>query len=908
MSINIKDDLILVKDEDKTNQVEFCKYVNNQWKLKYLNTDKVYTYNRKNIEWHKDPKEIDIDQCMVYRNEIPLSNMKHILHFGSYIRVIFQNGSMKTYSGKEITIEKSSLTNQKAGNCFEYLHTLANEVSDKKDEEDTFLKRQYKKLTLISPRSVLASYLEGKPLKSSQSQSQVIFPFGFNQSQKSATEKAMIEQLSVIEGPPGTGKTQTILNIIANAIMNEKSVAVVSNNNSATANVLEKLQKYGLDFLAAYLGNKENKEAFFSNQSGTYPDMESWLMDESNIQSLKDRLTNAQYQLNKMLELKNRQAQLKQERSDLCTEYHYFQSYYEKSNLEEPHTEAFNKLKSDKVLRFFIEFEQNIKKGPIKLTTKLYNIFVYGISPFTFYKHPPEVILSFLQNTYYKKKIQELDEEIREISDRLQHYHFDEAMEVYTSDSMTLFKAILAKRYGNQISRAKFNQEVLWKNTNRFIKEYPLVLSTTHALRTNAQKQYMFDYVLVDEASQVDLVTGALALSSAKNAVVVGDVKQLPNVVTQDVKVRAERIFSSFDLHDAYDYTKHSLLSSIVQLYQNVPKTLLKEHYRCHPQIIGFCNQKFYNNELVVLTDHEDEDSPLVLYKTAEGNHARGTYNQRQIDVIMNEVIPNQKSQNSLGIVSPYRKQVEKMEYSKQEEKIEVDTVHKYQGREKDMMILSTVSNKVKKDDFVDDPNLINVAVSRAVEKLVVVVANNSENWNGTNIGDLVKYIQYNNFEVVESQVYSVFDLLYRDYSEKLLEIQKNSKKVSEFKSENLMNTIIESVLGLDDFSSYGYVMHQPLRMLIKDPIHLNEKERKYAMNYLTHTDFVIFNKMDKMPVLVVEVDGHAYHENNPKQLKRDEMKDEILRKYGIPILRLKTTGSNESEVLHNKLLELLEG
>jgi 2',3'-cyclic-nucleotide 2'-phosphodiesterase (5'-nucleotidase family) len=66
-------------------------------------------------------------------------------------------------------------------------------------------------------------------------------------------------------------------------------------------------------------------------------------------------------------------------------------------------------------------------------------------------------------------------------------------------------------------------------------------------------------------------------------------------------------------------------------------------------------------------------------------------------------------------------------------------------------------------NDFVDNPNLINVAVSRAVEKLIVVVSEGSEEWQGTNIGDLVRYIKYNNFEVIESQIYSVFDLLIVD-------------------------------------------------------------------------------------------------------------------------------------------------
>lgn len=78
-------------------------------------------------------------------------------------------------------------------------------------------------------------------------------------------------------------------------------------------------------------------------------------------------------------------------------------------------------------------------------------------------------------------------------------------------------------------------------------------------------------------------------------------------------------------------------------------------------------------------------------------------------------------------------------------------------------------------------------------------------------------------------------------------------------------------------------------------------------MNILTHTGFVIFNKLDKMPVLVVEVDGYAYHVNNPKQAARDKMKDAILEKYGIPILRLRTNESGEEARLNRKLQEVLK-
>lgn len=59
----------------------------------------------------------------------------------------------------------------------------------------------------------------------------------------------------------------------------------------------------------------------------------------------------------------------------------------------------------------------------------------------------------------------------------------------------------------------------------------------------------------MDEASQVDIATGALALSCAKNAIIVGDTKQLPNVVTADVKDKAEAIFDTYKIDDGYRYT-----------------------------------------------------------------------------------------------------------------------------------------------------------------------------------------------------------------------------------------------------------------------------------------------------------------------------------------------------------------
>jgi len=907
--VNTEESLIFIKGEDKTDQIKSCRYINGKWQVVFIN-NKVFSYNYANLVQYSSPRTINHETHVVYYNNKPESGIAKIIDFGDFVRIIYKTGYKKVYPRRSILIEESCLNNKGSNDCFEYLKKLAEYVSIKDENDKSFLSKQYNKLAIISPRSVLATYLERKPLnKESTNKPQPIFPFGFNLSQKAATQKALAKHISVIEGPPGTGKTQTILNIIANAIINDKTVAVVSNNNSATANVLEKLQKYGVDFIAAYLGNSDNKDIFINEQKGFYPDMGKWTLQPSSYQSIKASLYVSQEKLDKMLEYKNRQALLNQELAMLTTEQKYFDKYYVETSRKSLEFRSIIKSKSDKILSLMVDYQRNIQKGKIPFIMKVYNLFIYGIFSFKFYNNSVDEIISFLQKTYYTNKTKEFKTDIAELTNILDNFNFEGAMNDYSENSMRLFKAKLAERFGSNRSRTVFSKDALWKSFDSFMNEYPVILSTTHSLQNCASDNFLFDYVIIDEASQVDVVAGALALSCAKNAVIVGDIKQLPNVVSSDIAEITNQIFKSYNLDSAYSYADNSLLSSIVSLHKDIPKTLLKEHYRCHPKIIGFCNQKFYNNELIILTKDSGQDKPLTVYKTAKGNHARGRLNQRQIDVVFEEIIPEQcidDSAQSIGIISPYRPQANELKKAVGNRNIEADTVHKFQGRERDVIILTTVSNQITGGDFVDDPNLINVAVSRAAKKFIVVVSDGIDEKINTNIGDLVRYIQYNNFEVVESKIYSVFDLLYSSYSEKLLGAMKNSKNVSEYQSENLMNAVIENVLAYPAFQNLDRILHQPLKMLIRDPIKLTELEIKYSMNILTHTDFVIFNKLDKKPILVVEVDGYAYHANNPKQLMRDKMKDGILEKYGIPVMRIKTNDSGEANKLRIKLAEIL--
>ena len=233
---------------------------------------------------------------------------------------------------------------------------------------------------------------------------------------------------------------------------------------------------------------------------------------------------------------------------------------------------------------------------------------------------------------------------------------------------------------------------------------------------------------------------------------------------------------------------------------------------------------------------------------------------------------------------------------------VDVATVHKFQGREKNDIILSTVDDTIT--EFSDDPNLLNVVISRAKKQLILVVAD-QEQPAGSNIADLIGYIRYNNCDVQHSKISSVFDYLYSQYTESRLEYLKRHKRISEYDSENLMYALIQDELKNCGNVALGVVCHQPLQLLFRDCSRMNAEEQRFVNTGLSHIDFLIFNKVSKEPMLAIEVDGFHYHKDGTKQAERDKLKNHILEVYGLPLVRFSTNGSGEKEKLREKIAEI---
>lgn len=893
--------LIFLKGEDKTKVIYNYDIQGPIVKVKFCGYNKVYTYLKKEFEFYSNPVEINIDE----KAKILFSgDIYKILKFEddekSYYKCIFNNGSFKTMPSNGLILTEK--IEQLSKDRFNYFKDISKIVSVITEEGTALLTKEYEKVNFADRDTALYSYLNPNDIKISNYKNNVplIFPFGSNKSQYQAVENALNNQISVIEGPPGTGKTQTILNIIANIIINGKTVAVVSNNNTATANVYEKLEKNGYGFICAILGKKENKDDFIENQKLIYPQFNE--KRSVNIYEIAD----LNKKLGQAFEYSNQRAINKELLEEVKVEHEYFKHNEDNTNMIK--IRNLTNLKSKDVMKLQVQLQDlNDQKANINLWFKIRAVLLYGIGDFKFYKLPISQIIHSFDKLYYLSKEYELTESIKELSEKLNTLKIDSLLNSLKEQSNIYLQNFLCNKYNNNTSRRSFSLDDLYKYSDDFVKEYPIIFSTTYSIKKCLNPNYKYDYIIMDEASQVDLITGTLALSCARNAIIVGDRKQLPNVVTNENKNEIEELTQKYKIGNTYNFLKECFLTSVINSIKDVPKVLLKEHYRCHPKIIQFSNKKFYNNNLIILTEDKNEDDVLKVFVTVEGNHARGHFNQRQMEVIKDEILPelNKKvNSNQIGIVSPYNAQKDGLIDLKLDDEIKIDTVHKYQGREKDAIIITTVDNEIS--DFVDDPKLLNVAVTRAKKYLRLVVSKEICNTN-SNLNDLIKYIQYNNFELVESKVKSIYDLLYKTNREARLQYLKGKKRISEYDSENITYNVIQSIIKKNEWTNLDVVSHVPLKSLLKDLDSLNENEKKYAFNDWTHIDFVVYNKMDKKMVMAIEVDGYYFHQKDTKQSNRDEMKNSILEKYGIPLCRLSTIGSGEEEFLEKKMFEIFE-
>jgi hypothetical protein len=821
-------------------------------------------------------------------------------------RVFTSNSGRENYRTcrqNEVSIVQAADHSTGAHDVLNYWHDVVSHLG-----QDDPLRPLYKKFQTVPQGSILDLYLRGETPQASPRIVELIFPFSSNLSQREALKKGLAHRISVIDGPPGTGKTQTILNLVANIIRSPgKTVGIVSFNNAAVENVRDKLAGEGFGHVVADLRKSDFRREFFAGQHAGNVEVQRRVGSSPVPVPAVGRISVLDERLQHLQAVARELALRRQELDAYSLERRHFLLHVDSHGLPPLPALTLLKLPSSRILEYLAETAAvPANESPLKrLLRRFKGRFRYG-STRNIDPHDTDVVLH-LQAAYYDNKIAELELQIEKAEGQLDQDDYPGLEDELKQLSRQALEASLHQRYAGARS-PNYSDATYFRNFKSFTNDYPVVLSTCHSLRRSIPTGFLLDYLIIDEASQVDLLAAGLALSCARNVIVVGDLRQLPHIPEKSAAERARPAPAP-----SYDYGQHNILSSIIERFgAALPRTMLREHYRCDPAIIDFCNRKFYGGQLVPYTLSDSENKALVVVRTAQGNHMRqhagGRTNQREADVIAKEVLARFCSgtrHEDIGVVTPYRRQVDKVAEALLNT-IEADTVHKFQGREKEIIIMSTVLDETKNGrngvEFVDNPQLVNVAVSRAVKRFVLVT-NHDMLPASRHLRDLVRFIQYQDPEhgVFDSAVLSVFDLLYKEYSALLRPLAARLQKTSQFASENIVWTVLLEILSEEGYPDLAVAQQVILRNLLPDLTRLTHEQVSYVRNRAT-IDFVVYNRITNMPVLAVEVDGFAYHEADPFQLVRDGLKDAICLAHNIPLLRLPTTGSGEEHVIRHRL------
>ena len=791
-----------------------------------------------------------------------------------------------------------------------------------------------------APRgSALEAFLAGSASEATGASDHLIMPFHSNIDQRNAIRAALTHQISIIDGPPGTGKTQTILNLIASLIAQGKTVGVVAGANSAVDNVIDKLTEEGYGFLVASLGKTERVQEFHRREGILEQQREAWAQKASTASSgAPARVDEAalraeEGQLVALWEDARDIPQIRARLTATQRERFLFEEKVKESRrpLAEISHLAVVRRSSETIadLLALARCAPRPGRSPRAIIERVRRYFAYGsLKGIDLGAHD---VQSALQLAFYQARERELSSRVEEAEARAARHGLDEVSATYRRRSREALDGALLDRFERERPSRLSPNEWLNRQTGILLRTYPVVASTCFSIRHNLAEDTLLDWIIIDESSQVLLPEGMAALSKARNAVIVGDARQIGPIFQGWDESTRQPPDARFDVRSV------SLLDSVKAMGEaaHVPTTLLREHYRCHPAIIEFCNRMYYGGQLIPMrVPAQDAPDPLAIVYAAPGNHARrplrggGFFSQREIEIIsqleemevIREGIEADDKDSSgdfvLGIVTPYRAQATNLRQriradlgEGQHARWLAETAHKFQGRGAGTVVLSTVLNahdRAAAREFYDSDAMTNVIVSRAKDRFIVVTAHGGVRLS-RNIRTLLEYIEmFDPSAVIESDIVSIFDVLYSAYSASLERYSR--AKWSNWKrtpAENVADLCLREVLADPKYSTFGYHTEVPLWEALPNTRRLSEEQRAFVFTD-SALDFGVFSRVTGRVVLAIEVDGWEYHGNNKEQLQRDARKDSIMAAYGVPVLRLATNESGEERRIREALDKLL--
>ena len=545
-----------------------------------------------------------------------------------------------------------------------YVMALSRDFTISLDAEYDAILEMYENETVTEPIKAFFGDLSAKPRRI-KNYPLALYNDKVNLDQLLVIHNGLKYPVLYVQGPPGSGKTNTILNTVVSAFFNNKSVLISSYNNHPVNEIYQKLShlKYrgrDIPFPIIRLGNS-------------------------------DKLKEAIKQMRYLFEFTS-------------TMKVYDSSLDKKKNDEEQKTKALSEL----LRKYEEKLDMSERKEMIKTMLS-------SSSNLTF--------LTNLQGGQLAKVNSEL-EKIGEITDDdiepLIAQDRLELLKYLNFTSAKFIKKLSAPKYEeltdiiftkNIDDAAKQLNEYLSNDENfqKFLKVFPVIATTNISAHRLGQPKQYFDMVIMDEASQCNTAVALVPIIRGEQLLLVGDPQQLKPVILLDEK-NNQVLKKRYNITDEYDYKSDEVL--------------LSYHYRCHPKIIEFNNKKYYNNKLNIRSSDEEKQPLEFIECHGEGSSLKNTSESEAKEIVH---YVKTHSEKTIAVITPFVNQRNKIQEELNQNgitNVDCGTVHAFQGDEKQEIIFSlALTDKTHEKTYSwlkNNKELINVATSRAKEKLII--------------------------------------------------------------------------------------------------------------------------------------------------------------------------------------------
>ncbi len=592
-----------------------------------------------------------------------------------------------------------------------------------------------------------------------------ITPLSLSDTQQQVIKNIDNTKFVAVQGPPGTGKSQTIVNLVAHLVANGKTVLVASRMDKAVDVVADRLNQLGASHMALRAGRlnyqrslSNELNALIAEHSSLDEDFEDALFaDIDDMKNHLDILRDTENKCENIIKLEKiwREKSIDAEEERVLHPAPVFIRKNLKKNEVETIRNTIKTLRENiQKTGIFSKFTNFTTLSQLKkiLEMKDFDANTQNLSKLA---EELQLAAKIADMNNVEEQIQTLgnlhimSEQIRQMKKKQPKL----AVNILKNKRREALKSLL--RDENKCRRLKIHAKSLISNRKRqqtnileeedfkpLLEAFPCWCVTTYAVSDSLPlKPGMFDVAIIDEASQCDIASCFPILFRAKRAVIVGDDKQLPHLSFLE-KAKEQSFLSQYGIPDKYQLIWRFRTNSMFDLadYYSINSVMLDEHFRSLPPVINFSNHEFYNDRIRVMRKDKSDDLVLELEEVKDGKvDADATRNLPEIEAVVkrvHEIVIEDERKNpenpvTIGIISPFRAQVEQLKVSLskvlsdhmiKKHQIEIGTAHTFQGDERDIMLISwAIANNSFPQSliFLQKPNLFNVAVTRARNKVI---------------------------------------------------------------------------------------------------------------------------------------------------------------------------------------------